>query len=229
MTFLEMCELLRQECGIAGTISSVTGQSGMHGRLVNYIKKANRKIQRRKTNWKFLWNEWSQSLSGLTGGDIAPPDGLGMFDQTSFWVDAGTVDAFPLKWIDHKKWRDYYRHQYTEADQPALVTIKPNGRVAVLPVPSSDYTSKTLTADYWRSPVELVSNGQESIIPSQFHDLIVAQAKVYWAEYAHDTGGYNSAFVEHEAGYSELKTHSLPGTEDDGKSESSLSHVIEVE
>ena len=228
MTFLEMCEKLRQECGIAGTISSVSDQAGMHGRLIGYIQKANREIQLRKANWKFLWNEWSQALSGVTGGEVAPPDGLGMFDQASFWVDAGTDDAFPLKWIDHKKWRDEYRHQYTDTDQPVFVTIKPNGRVAILPSPSADYTSKTLTADYWRAPVELVSNAQVSLIPEQFHQIVVAQAKMYWAEYSHDTGRYNSAFVEHERLYMELKAHSLPGTEDDGKSESSLSHVIEV-
>lgn len=228
MTFLELCEKLRQECGIAGTISSVTGQTGMHGRLIGYIQKANREIQSRKANWKFLWAEWSQVLSGLTGGEAAPPDGLGMFDQTSFWVDAGTEDAFPLTWIDHKRWRDYYRHQYTTVDQPAFVTIKPNGRVAILPAPSADYSSKTLSADYWRAPVDLVSDGQLSLIPVQFHQIIVALSKMYWAEYAHDTGVYSAAAVEHERLYMELKAHSLPGTEDDGKSESSLSHVIEV-
>jgi len=225
MTFLEMCELLREECGIAGTIVTVSGQTGMHKRLIGYIQKANRKIQSRKANWKFLWAEW---LQVLTGGELNPPDGLGMFDQTSFWVDAGTDDAFPLEYVDYKKWRDYLRHQQNEPGQPIYVTIKPNGKVVISPSPNSDYTAKNLTADYWRSPIELVSNSQISPIPLAFHQAIVAQAKVYWAEYSHDTGRYNSASLEHEQLYAELKAHSLPGNEDDGKSESSISHVIEV-
>jgi hypothetical protein len=229
-TFLELCEQLREEVGVQGTVSSTSGQAGMTLRLINYVKKANLKIQRRKVNWKFLWAEWSQVLSGISvDGEFAPPDGLGMFDQTSFWVDAGAADAFPLAYVDHKVWRDNLRHRYSDADQPQFATIKPNGRVAILPRPSTDYTAKSLTADYWRSPVALVSNGQKSIIPEEYHQIIVAQAKMYWAEYAHDTGLYNAAYVEHEDIYRELKAQYLPGNEDDGKSQSSIFHAIEVQ
>lgn len=227
-TFLELCEKLREECGIAGTISSVTGQTGMHARLIGYIQKANRKIQSRKANWKFLWNEWTPLLSTVVSGELTPPDGLAMFDQTSFWVGAGTEDAFPLKYLDYRVWRDTVRRQYIDADQPTFVTIKPNGKVGISPSPSSDYTSLTLTAEYWKRPVELVSDGQVSVIPVQFHSIIVALAKMYWAEYTHDTGRYDAAFVEHEDLYRDLKAHSLPGMEDDGKSESSIPMVIEV-
>ena len=227
-TFIQLVEQLREEVGVAGTISSVTNQSGMHLRLINYIVKADKKIQRRKQNWKFLWNEWSTLLSAMVSGELNPPAGLGMFDQTSFWLDAGTEDALQLQYVDHKQWRDFYRHQYTETDQPAFVTIKPNGKLAILPAPSADYTSSTLTADYWRQPVPLVDSGQSPLIPEEFHDCIVAQAKIYYAERAHDTGLYQSAFIEHEDTYREMKAHCLPGNEDDNKSQSSLIHVIEV-
>lgn len=228
MTFLELCEKLREECGIAGTIATVTGQTGMHQRLIGYIQKANREIQSRKANWKFLWVEWTQVLSGVSGGELNPPDGLGMFDQTSFWVDAGTANAFPLEYVDHKEWRDSLRHQSTDLDQPAFVTIKPNGKVGIMPSPSTEYTTSILTADYWRSPVDLVSNGQSSLIPIQFHQIIVELAKMYWSEYAHDTGRYNAAFVSHDILYKALRSHSLPGNEDDGKSQASILNTIEV-
>jgi len=224
-TFLQLCEKLREEVGVAGTISTVTNQSGMHLRLINYIIKADKKIQRRKINWKFLWAEWSQALTSGTGGELTAPDGLGMFDQTSFWLDAGTADALHLQYIDYKLWRDFYRHQYTETDQPAFVSIKPDGKVAILPASSGSYT---LTADYWRAPVPLVNNGQVSMIPEHFHDIIVAQAKMYFAERAHDNGLYQSALIEHEDTYREMKAHCLPGNEDDNKSQASISHVIEI-
>ena len=224
-TFLELCEKLREECGIAGTIPSVIGQTGMHARLIGYIQKANRKIQSRKINWKFLWNEWSTTLSS---GELTPPDGLAMFDQGSFWVDAGTSDAFPLRYLDYRTWRDMARQQFIDVGQPVCVTVKPNGKVGISPPPDSTYVSSTLTADYWRQPVELVSNNQVSVIPTHLHQIIVAQAKMYWAEYAQDSGRYDAAFVEHEDLYRDLKAHSLPGMEDDGKSESSTPMTIEV-
>ena len=224
-TFLQLCEQLREEVGVQGTTSTTANQTGMHLRLINYIIKADKKIQRRKTNWKFLWNEWSQSITAETGSEINPPAGLGMFDETSFWLDAGTDDAVQLQYVDHKEWRDFYRHQFSETDPPAYVAIKPNGKLAILPAPDAAYT---LTADYWRTPVPLVSQNQVSLIPEQFHDIIVAQAKIYFAERAHDTGLYQSAYVEHEDAYRELKAHQLPGAEDDNKSQSSISHVIEI-
>ena len=224
-TFLQLCEQLREEVGVQGTISTVSGLTGMHLRLVNYIIKADKKIQRRKINWKFLWNEWEQAITSETGSEINPPAGLGMFDQTSFWLDAGTSDAVQLRYIDYKEWRDFHRHQYSETNQPVYVAIKPNGKLAILPAPDDDYP---LTADYWRAPVPLVNSGQVSLIPEQFHDLIVAQAKIYFAERAHDSGLYQSAYVEHEDTYREMKAHCLPGNEDDNKSQSSISHVIEI-
>lgn len=227
-TFLQLCEQLREEVGVQGTISTTANQTSMHLRLINYVKKANRKIQRRKINWKFLWAEWSVALSTATDGELTAPGGLGMFDQTSFWLGAGTDDALPLTYVDHKQWRDHYRHEYTDADEPAFVTIKPNGKVVLLPEPSSAYDATVLTADYWRKPVELVDNGQVSLIPEEFHDIIIAQAKVYFAEKNHDTGLYQSAMIEHEDHYRELKAHQLPGNEDDNKSQASMSHVIEI-
>lgn len=222
-TFLQLCEQFREEIGVQGTISTVVNQTGMHARLINYIKKANRKIQRRKANWKFLWNEWSTALSAGVDGELTAPDGLSMFDQTSFWLDDN-----PLTYVDHKVWRDLYRHNYTDADEPLFVTIKPNGKVLVIPEPSADFLASTLTADYWRKPVELVSDSQVSLIPEEFHDVIVAQAKVYFAEKSHDTGLYQSAFAEHEEHYRELKAAQLPGNEDDAKSQASILNVIEI-
>lgn len=227
-TFLQLCERLREEVGVQGTISTTANQAGMHLRLINYIKKANRKIQRRKANWKFLWAEWSITLSSFVDGELAGPDGMSMFDQTSFWLGAGTTDAVPLDYIDYKQWRDEYRNSYTDEGQPAFVTIKPNGRVALLPEPSATYDATILTADYWRKPVELVNDSQVSLIPEEFHDIIVAQAKVYFAEKANNTGLFQSAMLEHEEHYRELKAAQLPGNEDDGKSQSSIPHVIEV-
>jgi hypothetical protein len=227
-TYLELCQQLREEVGVAGTIATTVGQTGMHLRLINYIKKANRNIQRRKANWKFLSAEWSQALNVLGLGVFVPPDGLAMFDQTSFWLDAGTDDAVQLRYIDYKLWRDSYRHQFTENDHPAFVAIKPDGKVAILPTPSADYATSVITADYWRLPVELTDNAQVSLIPAQFHEIIVAQAKMYFAEHSHDTGLYNSAYVEFEEIYRELKSHSLPGNEDENKSQASELHAIEV-
>lgn len=226
-TFLELCQQVHQECGVAGTISTVLNQTGMLKRVVDWVAKADMKIQSRKSNWKFLWAEWEvELLEGFS--EYYPPDNLSMFDERSFWKDAGSDDAINMQFLDYKVWRDDLRHQYTENDESAYVFLKPNGRILFVPTPDSTDANKYVTAEYWRSPIKLVNNNQVSVIPVQFHDLIVSQAKLYHAEYRHDTGAYNAAYVEHETRYPDLKAHSLPGQEDQNKSESTQPMTIIV-
>ena len=226
-TFLELCQQVHEECGIGGSISTVVGQTGMLRRVINWVAKADVKIQSRKSNWKFLWSEWEVEL--LDGyGEYFPPDNVSMFDENSFWKDVGTDDAIHMKFVKYNEYRDGLRQQYTESDESEYVVLKPNGKLLFVPTPNADDASKYVSAEYWKSPVKLVSNDQVSVIPVQFHDLIVSQAKVYHAEYRHDTGAYNAAYIEHETRYPDLKAHSLPGQEDQNKSESTQPMTITV-
>ena len=227
-TFLQLCQQYHQEIGAAGTITTVLDQTGMLKRYIDWIAKANRKIQGRKANWKFLWNTWE--LTFVTGiSEYSPPDGLGSFDEDSFWVGAGTADAYKLDFVEYKYWRDVLRNEFIDSGEPSYLTIKPNGKVALLPTPDSDSNGLIVTADYWRAPVELSDNNQVSLIPPMFHDLIISLAKMYHAEYRHDSGVYAAASVEHETMYRDLKAHSLPGKEEDNRSESVFQKVIVVD
>jgi len=219
-TFLALCQQLHSDVGTAGSMTKVSDQTGELKRIVDYIVKANRKIQRRKTNWKFLWAEWDYTIV-LDTSEFSGPDGLGAFDQESFWVNSGATDARHLTFIDHKEWRDIYRQGYIDSGESSFITIKPNGKLAILPSPDSDDAGSAITCDYWKAPVELVNNGDISLIPSQFHEAIISQAKMYYAIKKHNTGLYNAAFIEHEAIYRELKAYSLPGQEEERKSEAS--------
>ena len=227
-TFLELCQQLHREVGVAGSITQVTGQTGHLLRLVEYIKKANRKIQLRKGNWNFLWGQWDLTTVASTS-TYSGPDSLGSFDESSFWYQSGSSDAQKMGFIEYREYRDAYKNVYLDSGMPQFVTIRPDGKVLLIPTPSSTYASKTISADYWKSYVDITANGSLSPIPSQFHDIIVAQAKVYWAEKVHDNGLYQAAIIEHEDLYTALKAHSLPGKQDENRSESSLSRVITVE
>lgn len=227
-TFLELCQQFHSDVGLAGTISAVTGQVGQLKRAVGYIQKANRKIQRRKSNWKFLWSSWDLTLVQDIG-DYPAPGGLGSFDLSSFWLDAGTDDARPLPYVDWRDFRANYKNISIDNDETEVFTVNPAGRVVVHPTPSAAAAGSIITAEYWRSPVELTTELQISLIPEEFHDAIVALAKVYFAEKVSNSGLYASATIEHETIYTELKAHSLPGKFDDMASESAVPMVIMVD
>lgn len=142
-TKLQLCQQLHQELKIAGTLSTTVGLTGQLDRLCNAIVKADRFIQGIYTDWKFLWREWENVLVVNTG-DYAAPSGIGSFDESSFWVEAGADDAYPLQYMAYKLWRDELRHSYTEADEPAYVVLKPNGTVTFVPSPDSTSAGDTV-------------------------------------------------------------------------------------
>ena len=228
-TYLQLCQTLHEEVGANGAITSVTGNTGTLLRICNWIAKANRKIQARKIDWNFLWSSWDLTLVENIH-EYSPPTLLGSFDESSFWLEAGTTNAKKLKYKSYLEWRDGYRNaSLSSADEVDIVTIKPNNKVEVLPIPNSTAAGKVITADYWKAPILLTDNSQVSVIPEQYHSVIVAQAKMYFAEYDGDAGLYSSAYVEHEGLYRQLKAHSLPGKKDELKSEASINDPIIVE
>lgn len=227
-TFLELCVTTHRECKVAGSISTTIGQTGRLLDIVNSVQKANRKIQRRRIDWNFLWSEWELTLVEDIG-TYSPPTAIGSFDRDSFWLDAGTTDACPIEYVGWRRFRDTLKNEYTETGEVSFIALKPNGQVSVLPVPDSDCAGSIISCEYWKAPVELTSDSQVSLIPPQFHDAITSQAKVYMAEKLSNSGLLASASVEHEQVYMALKTHSLPGNQRDGMSESDIPLVAVVE
>ena len=227
-TKLELCQQLHQELKIAGTLSTTVGNIGQLDRLCNAIVKADRYIQLLYTDWKFLWREWENTLVENLG-NYSAPSGIGAFDEASFWVNAGTSDAYPLEYVYFKRWRDELRHNYTEADEPFCVVLRPNNSVVFVPTPDSNSSGNIVTADYWLAPVGLADDSQMSLIPEQFHDAIVAMGKYYYGEYLQNRALQNSAMEQYLPIIKKLEAHSLPGRSDDNKSESSLHKVTRVE
>jgi hypothetical protein len=228
-TKIELCQQLHQELKIAGTLSTTVGNIGQLDRLCNAIVKADRFIQMLYTDWKFLWREWENTLVE-DKSSYSPPQGIGAFDENSFWLDAGTEEAYKINYADYKRWRDELRHIYTESDsEPFYVVIKPNNSVIFTPTPNSVAAGKVVTADYWLAPVELKDDGQISLIPEQFHDAIVAMGKYYYGEYTQNSELQYSALQQYTPILKKLEAHSLPGRFDDNKNESSFPKTIVVE
>lgn len=227
-TKLQLCKQLHQELKIAGTLTTTIGQIGQLDRLCNAIIKADRFIQLLYTNWRFRWREWENTLvEGM--GVYTGPDGLSSFDEVSFWVNAGTSEAYRLEYKDYKEWRDELRHNYTETGSPAYVVIKPNNSIVFVPTPNDEAAGDVVTADYWLTHVQLTDDKQVSIIPEDFHDAIVAMGKYFYGEYTQNAELQNSAMQQYTPVMKSLEAHSLPGKHDDNKSEASFEMISRVE
>jgi len=191
--FLTLVKSLQRECGVAGSaITTVSGQSGMHGKLVNWIADADIHIQNLRTDWNFLWSQYSASTIAGTSEPIVPND-LSLWDRGSFYLDYSTASNRHLKYLDYKQWRDGLGRGVQTNKKPSHVVIKPGNQIVLVGTPDDAYA---LTADYWKTPAKMTDNTDESAIPSRFRRIIVVQAKLWYAEEQDMPDVYRAATAE---------------------------------
>lgn len=188
MTFLELCQRARLECGVSGTgPSTVTGQTGQLLKIVNWVTQAWLEIQTMRPNWRFMWKEFTFNTEAGTR-DYAPADvsitDLDQWDTNSFLIyetALGASDQNPLPYLDYGKWRPTYRNRMAERsnDRPMLFTLMPDDdSVRFEPCPDAIFT---LDGEYKRTPQTFsASSDTPTGFPSKFHMMIVYKAMQFY-------------------------------------------------
>ena len=168
MTFLELCQRLRQEVGAAGNgPANVAGQPGEYARLIGWVQAAWREIQLER-RWRF---DWSLGQVELTTEDTQYP----LPDDFDAWV----VDTlrFGSQVIRVLPWEEL---RYAANDHLTCAAIAPDG---VLHLNAAPTTSGTLLFEYWRTPQELEGNNDVPRMPSRYHMAIVYRAMLQYGLY----------------------------------------------
>lgn len=199
-TFLELVVDLHRESGASGqSPNSVSAQFGEQARLVRWVKQANDYVQNLFHNWKFLRREFVQSTAeGVQ--TLASPLDHQYWDFDTFRVDGEIVEA--VEYDDVKT-----EVVDTSPGKPSRITVMPDSSLRFEPTPDRTYS---ITADYYRKPVPLVNNGDISVIPTQYHPVILGRALILYANYE------NAREIQEQGGaiYSEmlsrLEAHQLP-------------------
>ena len=181
MTFLELCQTVRQEVGVSGTgPTTVLSQEGQLKVIVDFVAASDFEIQVIWEDWDFLWAQYSSTLATSVKEPILQkPTDLGTWDLRSFYLNYTTDDSTHLSYLSYVDWRKDFR-QGTQTDTtPSYVVVQPDQNVFVDPPPDGAFT---ITADYWKTPTLMAANATVSPIPVQYHRIIVARAKSMWAE-----------------------------------------------
>ena len=86
MTFLELCQTVRQEVGVSGTgPTTVLNQEGQLKVIIDFVADSDFQIQILWEDWEFLWAQYSSTLStGVAAPAVAKPTDLGTWDMRSF-------------------------------------------------------------------------------------------------------------------------------------------------
>jgi hypothetical protein len=181
-TFLQICQRVRQECGVAGDgPSSVTGQVGILKKIVDRTARAWTDIQTSRPYWKFRRaQKTAVTVVGQQSYTIETDFGfsdLDKFDRknTYLYLTDGN-DEKALRWMPYDKFRSTYRTY--PSGRPTVVTEGPGGTLMFDRTPDEIYT---LTFDYWTLPQQLTDNADELDVPTQFDDVLVWKAVMMFA------------------------------------------------
>lgn len=173
-TFLELVQRLHRECGASGSApSSVLNQVGQNLRLVGWVAEADYNIQLLHTDWKFLWRQSTGLTTTASVSTLAKPVDLHYWDFDTFKLDGEKIEAVEYHDIKDEVLDD------SEA-YPSRIIVMPDNSLMFEPVPDDSYS---VTADYFKKPVKLAANNDESLIPAEFELCTIGRALILYANY----------------------------------------------
>ena len=206
MNFLALCKRVRQDSGVTGEgPAAVTSQTGILARIVNWTKRANNEVQLANPSWTFLRK--SKSVSFVIGQSDYTPTALTLDPVgsiTDIYVEGNKIEV-----VDYSDWLDDIAKFEDASNQaaPTHVTLDDSGNLKFYPTPSEAFT---LSVVYQRKPVQLTANTDTPIFDEAFHEIIVARALMFYADYEEDNYRYQRASLEYEHWLSLMSDRYLP-------------------
>ena len=209
MTFLELCQAVRQEVGVSGTgPTTVLSQAGQLKVIVDFVAASDFEVQILWEDWDFLWAQYSSTLAtGVKEPVLQKPTDLGTWDTRSFYLNYTSDDSTHLTPFSYVDWRTDFRQGTQTNTTPSYAVVQPDQNLFVDPPPDGAFT---ITADYWKTPTLMAANATVSPIPVQFHRIIVARAKTMWAEREEAPDILISASAEYADILDKLESSQLP-------------------
>ena len=216
MNFLELSQALVREGGISGTLTSVSGQVGEMGRVVNWINTAYRYILNSQKHWRFLRKEIT--FYAIAGATEYPTISLGLADFGEWKLDdvrayAQAIGIADEQRVTHACDYDDFRRKYRigtmriQTGRPLIAVERPDQALVLWPVPDAAYS---VMAEYYRAPPALLTNSDTPALPARFHEAIVYRALMLYAEFEGDASLFASAQSEFSRWLSQIERSNLP-------------------
>jgi hypothetical protein len=187
-TFLQLCQLTREKCGISGNGPvSVVNQSGEMLRIINWVQESWIELQGLSTEWGWMREDFSFDTAPAQESYGPLSAGLTQFLRwhtdtlRCYRTDVGIPDEqFLVEW-DYKVFRDTYQYASQTPSRPVVFAVHPRTKSLILgPIPEAIYTVR---GEYQRAPRPFTSGSDIPELPEQYHMLIVYGAMKRYAFY----------------------------------------------
>ena len=197
MNFLDLCQRLVQETGIADEgPATVTGQTGDMGRIVNWTNDAWLKIQSIRADWNWAWSTGMSTLTAATNTVTLP--------ATVETIKRVSIGQGFLQALDYNDFADNYR--VIQNGDPSVYAIKPDGTLCFSSKPTEN---KTVSYELYATPVALVNNTDVPAMPERYHILIVYEALRCYAQFDEAPELEKRAFLYYEEMLADLERDQL--------------------
>lgn len=215
MTYLELCQRLKSEGPVPGTLSTVAGQTGELGRIVDWIASAWQDIENRRSNWAWLRGDYSFNTVADTGTYTPSTVGIGSDfrwwdrNKAKFYLTAtGVSDEGELTYLSYADWWKYYNVGTQTADRPQYFAVQPEDSALLLaPVPNDVFT---VTGAYWKRPTALSADGDEPAMPADYHMAVVWRAAMYMFQMEEAPARFGFALSQYNDFLDVLEANQLP-------------------
>lgn len=209
MTFLELVQALHSEVGAAGPgPSTVVNQVKENARLVNWIKRADLRVQNKWINWKFLRAEFTTNNATSAGvATLSAPAILKTWDLDTFKIlYPGDTEYSDIDVVEYEETKGEVLT--TSQGAPSRVIIMPDNSLKFDPVPDGVYT---VQADFYMKPVALVNNTDISAIPEEYHlSAVLGRAMIYYGNFENAPEIKLQGQELFSEGLAEMENHQLP-------------------
>lgn len=187
MTYLELCQRLRQEAGLSGTgPASVLSQTGEMKRIVDWVASAYEDIQNLHATWRFLRTDFSFSTIASTQDYLPTSVSLsdfGSWIKKDIRIYSSVADEDSLEYCPWEIFRQayYFGSNRTQTGRPTVITVKPNNALALWQLPNDVYT---VNGEYYKTAQSMTANADSPLIPTRFQMIIVWKGLMHYGAYA---------------------------------------------
>jgi hypothetical protein len=220
MTFLELCQKLRQEAGISGAgPASVVNQQGEYARIVNWIINAWQEIQLTRKDWYFLRGDFTFDTVALKGAYTPAEAGIStrfkMWDIDSlrlYLKSTGQNDERSLTYLPYEDFRRQFLTGQRLNNRPLYFTFDTDLNLVFGDIPEAVYT---VTGEYFKKPQVFASTVTENNtvvpdMPEEYHMLIVYEALKKYAMFEAAPEVLQYAMTNASRIYNALQSEQLP-------------------
>ncbi len=209
MNYLELVVSLRKECSVAGNGPvTINDSRAEYQRLIKWIDEANREIQGKYANWRFLWSKGSfdteADLKEYVPGEHLPLD-INVYRHNFFSINGNPPTV--------KEYSDLLRPFYHEMHygEPTQLIIMPNNAIMLWPIPDKAYP---VNYEYYKHPQTLSEADDIPWIPETWHKLIVYRGMMLYGDYENAPEVKNAGAEGLASIMPQLEANQLPGQRD---------------